>query len=166
MEENEIIMLRKPKKNGVKAALIGVGTGVIFLGIDLLFYFRHKAMGRGVVLEIVFMVISCIYLAVALLFLLFARSFAKANAKLANKPVISYNKEEDAFIVYNLIDLSEQHIKNSDLLCVSAFDDGDIHIKYKKDDKEEEFSIGYGDQSDGDMINLKIAEIRARGRND
>ena len=166
MNDNTYVALgqRKPKKSSIRGALIGVGTGIIFLTIDLIFYFRNRARGSNVVLEIIFMVISCIYLAIALLILLLARSFAKTNKKLEGKPLVGYDEINDEFIVYSLIDGQEKHIKNIDLLDISSSEDGEVRVSVRKVPKNDDYAIGFAEISEVVLIKQKIEEIRAKGQ--
>lgn len=154
--DNIIIAKREDAHKSFYGTLSTLGLFTIFLVIDLIFYLRDKS-----VWQLVLLIISAVLVGFALIGLLFGWSNFRYAKRVANTPLISYDKNKNEFIVMDFIFHKEFGINKNDIIEIKTTDKGDAYIWYtNKDGKKTSSFIGFSDKASEDLINNELQKYK------
>lgn len=155
--ENELITVAK-RDNGNVSMFGSLSTFLlftVFLVIDIIFYKRD-----GSTWQLVLLIISAVLDFFAVLALLFAWSVYKYNKKIEGLPLISFDKNKNAFIVMDCFFHKELEINKDDVIEVKTNEKGDTYMWHNKESKKTSTFIGYSNKSSQDLINNELAKYK------
>lgn len=151
------------KRDVSKKSLYGTQIGLLVTGViffsDLIIYLIRKNNGHAGVVDLVLFIISAVLFGLSLIGLLFSYSNYRANKKSAGRPLLAFDEEKDAFIVYDLSFNEERIIPNGNLLDIAFNGEelGDVTIHYLSDKNKKEFAdIGIASKSQEVEVKNKI----------
>ncbi len=155
--ENELIVIAKKEdaKRNIYGALSTFGLFTVFLVMDIIFYVRDKATWQFVLL-----IISAVLEGLAVLGLLFAWSNFNYAKKVIDTPLISFDKNNNTFIVTDCIFKKESTINKDDIIEVKIADKGETYLWYNKESKKTSMFIGYSSKGREDLINNEIQKYK------
>ena len=155
--ENDLIIIAKKEdaKKSIYGSLSTVGMFTAFLVMDIIFYIRDKA-----VWELVLLIISAVLEFFAVVGFLFAWSNFNFAKKVINTPLVTYNKNNNTFVVTDCIFHKELEIPRDDVIEVKISDKGESYIWYNKESKKTSVFIGYSSKSSEDLINNELQKYK------
>ncbi len=163
MEHNVIIAERREGKNGLKASGINFLIALTFFVTDLIFYLLRSSNNTLKTVNKVIFIISCVYLGIATLGILFSYSSFRTNKKIRNTPLLSFDSSDNTFVFFDMYEKKEKKFEKEIVLRVNVNQENDeTRIVYmdKKKDKEKEIFIGFANKASEDNINDKINEYK------
>ena len=153
---------RRNAEKSNKAAFSSLGVSTLILASDLIWFFVRRTRYDSVKWwEIMFLVISGTFFFFSLLGILFSKSTAKFNAKVANEPLIAFDKTKDVFIVESFVEFKKVEFRKEDVLSVKINPETDeATLNYTKNGKNKTLNIGYADYTLESSINNSITEYK------
>ena len=149
------------EKNKNKAlGSVGISTFILVSDIAWFFY-RRTRYGAVRWWEILFLVISSLFLLFSLIGLLFTSSNNKYNNKISNVPLIAYNKNKEVFVVQSFYEMKEIELKKEDVLSIKIdMETNEAILSYLDKGVEKILNIGYGDFQAETRINNLINKYK------
>lgn len=159
MDNIIIIADRKSAKNGLRASLSSFGISLIIFVVDLIFHIIRTNNKTEQPWELVIFIISCVFLGLSTLALLFNYSNYKTNNKLINTPLLSYDNSTNELIYYDFAENKEKRILIDKFVSFEILDTNDeAYLKFMENEKNKSTFIGYSSKDNESNINEKIKQ--------
>ena len=156
MESNIIVVAkRESAQRSITGALSTFGLFTVFLIFDIVFYIKDRY-----VWELVLLIISAVLAILSLLGLLFAWSKFRYAKKVRDKPLITFNSENNTFGVIDCIFHKEVDIRKDSVIEVKISDRGESYLWYNKESKKTSMFIGYSYKTSEDLINNEMLKYK------
>ena len=165
MENRLNVINLAPRVTGEKSKskrLSSLGVSALVLVSDLGWFLYRRSTSNAVLWwEILFIVISSIFVLFSLLGLMFTASNNKFSQRVADEPLIAYDNDKMVFIVQSFIEMKEKEFDRNIVNSVKINPETDeATLNYLKNDKEQSLVIGYADYHLEKEINNSIAKYK------
>lgn len=156
MENNNIVVAKRGSaRSNITGSLSTLILFSAFLVIDIIFYIRDKSTW-----QLVLSIISSVLVVFAILGFLFNIAHYRYSKKVADKPLIEYDQENNVFIVMDCLFKKEVMINKDDVIEIKTSEKGETYLWYNKNLKKSSIFIGYSNKSSQDLINNEIQKYK------